>query len=129
MSPTLLLYNFTKEEQKEWLMAVKPAAPDTLAVFVKPDFFNHPISLLLEKHPSMKSEVDLTADLFHGRMIVFCNIPTNLLRYFLSVRRMITKEHIYCAVMTETNSKWTSTYLYHHLEEEEAEILAKASNK
>lgn len=124
MNTKILLYNFTVEEYKEWTLALKHV-PMVDPVFVDRESFHKPLGTLLGA--SVETFQDLPDYNFDGRMLVLVNASGKVFQYLLAVSKMVTKEHIYCAVLTETNQSWTSSYLYEHLVEEEAEMMARRS--
>ncbi|MCI8514836.1 MAG: DUF3783 domain-containing protein [Lachnospiraceae bacterium] len=121
MEPLLLLYNFTEEEQKEWELALKPVSV-VRKKFVDKKEFGIPIYSLLSEEAVPTFLYQATED-FDGRMVLIANVTANtLFQYLLAVSKMVTKEPVYRAVLTETNRDWTSSFLFYHLKEEEAEI-------
>lgn len=121
MEPYLLLYNFTEEEQKEWELALKPVS-QVKKRFVKKQEFGVPIGRLLSGEP-VPSALYPAAQDFDGRMVLIANAASgNLFSYLLAVSKMVTREPVYRAVLTETNREWASSFLFYHLKEEEAEI-------
>lgn len=121
MEPCLLLYNFTEEEQKEWELALKPVSIVKKRCVEKKEF-GVPIGRLLSGEAVPAALYPAAAD-FDGRMVLIANVASgNLFQYLLAVCKMVTKEPVYRAVLTETNREWASSFLFYHLKEEEAEI-------
>jgi hypothetical protein len=121
MEPCLLLYNFTEEEKKEWDLALKPVSA-VKKKFVAKEAYGLPVGELLSEKPAAAAPYAGAED-FDGRMVLIAGVTANnLFQYLLAVSKMVTEQPVYRAVLTDTNREWSSSYLFRHLQEEEAEI-------
>lgn len=58
-------------------------------------------------------------------MAIFAGAQGELLKKLIDLSRQVTKEHVFRAVLTDSNRNWTLNRLYAQLEQEERSLMGK----
>ena len=123
MKTSVLLYNFTAEENKRWTAALA-ALPEVPQVIVDKELYAAPLCELLDGTPAAVSAPYAGAGDFAERMLVMEGVDSMLFDFLLRLCDMITGENVLRAIVTDTNRNWNSIYLHEQLMEEERQVRA-----